>query len=84
MEPAAREFFTRLLETPSPSGYERPVQQLVRKYVESFADEVKTDLHGNVIACGNPGAPLRVMLAGHCDQIGLIKSMRTVLSTARQ
>ena len=74
MEPAAREFFTRLLETPSPSGYERPVQQLVRKYVESFADEVKTDLHGNVIACGNPGAPLRVMLAGHCDQIGLIVS----------
>ncbi len=37
-----------------------------------FADEVKTDSHGNVIAVKNPAAPLRVMLAGHCDQIGLI------------
>ena len=37
-----------------------------------FADDVRTDLHGNVIACVNAGSPLRVMLAGHCDQIGLI------------
>ena len=37
-----------------------------------FADEVRTDLHGNVIVVKNPDAPLRVMLAGHCDQIGLI------------
>ena len=40
--------------------------------VADFADEVTTDVHGNVIAVKNPGAPLRVMLAGHCDQIGLI------------
>ena len=31
-----------------------------------------TDVHGNVIAVKNPDAPLRVMLAGHCDQIGLL------------
>ena len=31
-----------------------------------------TDTHGNVIAVKNPGAPVRVMLAGHCDQIGLV------------
>ena len=37
-----------------------------------FADEVRTDLHGNVIVVKNPDSPLRVMLAGHCDQIGLI------------
>jgi tetrahedral aminopeptidase len=29
-------------------------------------------LHGNVIAVKNPDAPLRVMLAGHCDQIGFL------------
>ena len=72
MESAARNLLIQLLETPSPSGYERPVQDLVREYAESFADEVTTDVHGNVIACANPGAPLRVMYAGHCDQIGLI------------
>jgi tetrahedral aminopeptidase len=40
--------------------------------VDDFADEVRTDLHGNVIASCNPDAPLRVMFAGHADQIGLI------------
>ncbi len=49
-----------------------PLQQIVRDYVAGFADEVRTDLHGNVIVVKNPDAPLRVMLAGHCDQIGLI------------
>ncbi len=72
MKSSAKEFFQQILETPSPSGYEEPVQKLVREYVADFADEVKTDLHGNVIACCNPGAPLRVMLAGHADQIGLL------------
>ena len=72
MEAAAKTFFQQILETPSPSGYEQPVQDLVRSYVGSFADEVTTDLHGNVIACCNPGADLRVMFAGHADQIGLL------------
>jgi endoglucanase len=74
MDPNAKEFFKRLLETPSPSGYEQPVQAVVREYVTDFADQVTTDSHGNVIACKNPDAPLRVMLAGHADQIGLIIS----------
>jgi endoglucanase len=72
MEASAKAFFQQILETPSPSGYEQPVQDLVRSYVGEFADEVSTDLHGNVIACCNPGADLRVMFAGHADQIGLL------------
>jgi endoglucanase len=72
MDNASQNFFRKLVETPSPSGYEQPVQQLVRDYAAEFADDVQTDSHGNVIAVKNPGAPLRVMLAGHCDQIGLI------------
>lgn len=72
MESAAREFLLKLLETPSPSGYERPIQDVVRAYVSDFADRVTTDLHGNVTAAKNPGARLRVMFAGHCDQIGML------------
>ncbi|OHB77786.1 MAG: hydrolase [Planctomycetes bacterium RBG_16_64_10] len=72
MDTEARDFFNRLLQTPSPSGYERPVQELVREYAGRFADRVTTDVHGNVIACVHPAAPMRVMLAGHCDQIGLL------------
>ncbi len=72
MEESAKSFFQEILETPSPSGYEQPVQAIVREYAGQFADEVTTDLHGNVIACCNPGAELRVMFAGHADQIGLL------------
>jgi endoglucanase len=66
------EFLKRLLETPSPSGFEQPIQEVVRKYAAPFADSVTTDVHGNVIAARNPDARLRVMLAGHCDQIGFL------------
>ena len=72
MEPQARRFFETLLNTPGPSGYEQRIQQVVRDYAASFADQVETDTHGNVILCKNPDAPLRVMLAGHCDQIGML------------
>ena len=74
MESFAREFLIKLLETPSPSGYERPIQDVVRAYVRDFADRVTTDLHGNVVAAKNPSASLRVMFAGHCDQIGMLIS----------
>ncbi len=72
MSPEALEFLRRLLETPSPSGYEQPVQEIVRDYVGRFADSVSTDVHGNVIAGCNVEAPLRLMFAGHCDQIGFL------------
>jgi endoglucanase len=72
MDAAAEQFFQQLLETPSPSGFEQPVQKIVRQYVEPFADQLDTDVHGNVIVCKNPGRALRVMLAGHCDQIGML------------
>lgn len=72
MEASSYEFLKQLLHTPSPSGYERPIQDVVRNYVASFADTVRTDAHGNVIACKNPDAKVRVMFAGHCDQIGML------------
>ena len=72
MRKASQAFLEEMLRTPSPSGYEQPVQAVVRKYAEGFADEVRTDVHGNVIAVRNAEAPVRVMLAGHCDQIGMM------------
>jgi len=78
MDTQAKEFLKNLLTTPSVTGFEEPVQRLVRDYAAPFADSIRTDIHGNVIAARLPksaagaDAPLRVMLAGHCDQIGLI------------
>jgi endoglucanase len=65
-------FLKELVEAPSPSGYEGPAQRLWWREVAQFADEVRTDTHGNVIAAVNPGGALRVMLAGHCDELGFI------------
>lgn len=66
------EFLEDLLTTPSPSGFEQPVQRVVRKRMNRIADEISGDLHGNLICCYNPAGKIRVMLAGHCDQIGMM------------
>ncbi|HPD16823.1 MAG TPA: M42 family metallopeptidase [Planctomycetota bacterium] len=72
MDKDALAFLEKLVTTPSPSGYEQPGQKLMRERMGQFADSVRTDVHGNVIAALNPAAPLRVMLAGHVDEIGLM------------
>jgi tetrahedral aminopeptidase len=72
MDSAALDFLKRLLDTPRPSGYEQHVQEVVRQYADDFADDVTTDIHGNVIVCKRGGEGMRVMLAGHCDQIGML------------
>src|SRR5947209_2047624 len=72
MQEPSLSFLQNILQTPSPSGYERPVQDLVRSWARPFADDVRTDRHGNVIAVRNPTGQPRIMLAGHCDQIALM------------
>lgn len=76
MDERSHDFLKQLLETPSPSGYERPIQDVVRAWAGVHADETTTDRHGNVIAALFPtdktAAPVKILLAGHCDQIGLM------------
>src|ERR1019366_6483882 len=72
MHEASFEFLKKLLQTPSPSGYEQRIQEVVRTWARPLADELRTDLHGNVIAVRNPGGSPRIMLAGHCDQLALM------------
>lgn len=74
MESSARSFLDALLSRPGVSGYEQAVQQVVRDYVSPFADEIETDLHGNVIATVNGNGGPTLMLDGHCDQLGMLVS----------
>ncbi len=60
------------MDTPSPSGFEQPIQRLVREEFKKFADEVKTDVHGNVMGMKNTDGYPRIMLDGHCDEIGFM------------
>ena len=66
-------FFKALIEAPSPSGFEQPAQRVVRAALADVADSIRTDVMGNVVAriAGPDGAP-RLMLAGHCDEIGFM------------
>jgi endoglucanase len=68
------EFLENLMAAWCPSGFEEEAQEVVRRRLAGHCDEVRTDVHGNVIAGVNPAAPLRVMLAGHVDEIGLMVS----------
>lgn len=72
MRKESYEFLKTIQETPSPSGFEQAVQRVVRRRMKRFADSIETDVHGNVIAGLNPKGSPRVMLAGHCDQIGMM------------
>ena len=72
MHDASFDFLKQLLHTPSPSGYEQKIQEVVRTWARPVADELRTDLHGNVIAALNPKGSPRIMLAGHCDQLALM------------
>lgn len=72
MQKKTYEFLKAIQETPSPSGFEQPVQRIVRAQMKPFADSIETDVHGNVIVALNPKGSPRVMLAGHCDQIGMM------------
>jgi tetrahedral aminopeptidase len=64
----------KLVETPGPSGYEAQVRSVVRAEVEPFADDVRVDNLGNLIVRKGEQKPggLRIMLAAHIDEIGVI------------
>jgi len=72
-------FLEALMDQPSPSGYEQPAQRIFRDHIGRYADEVHTDVLGNVIATlhgrsakgTSPTRPV-VMLAGHCDEVGFM------------
>lgn len=72
MRDQSLEFLRSLVNAPSPSGYEHRVAKLYREYAGPYADRVATDVHGNVTAVVNPDAPMKIMLAGHMDEIGFI------------
>ncbi|NOZ63749.1 MAG: M42 family metallopeptidase [Caldiserica bacterium] len=72
MEKKSLAFLEKLITLPSPSGYEIDVQRCIKKELSSITPRVETDVMGNVFGILNPDGVPRVMLAGHCDEIGLM------------
>ncbi len=72
MRTESLKFLKAMVNVPSPSGYEEHAAEIYREYTKPFADKVTTDVHGNVAAILNPKASMKIMLAGHMDEIGFI------------
>ncbi len=66
----------KLVETQGPSGYETQIRSVVRKEIEPYADSIQVDALGNLIVQKGKGgtAGIKIMLAAHIDEIGVMVS----------
>src|SRR5512145_2943563 len=64
----------RLCNAIAVSGDEREIRKVVLETVKPYADEVKVDALGNVLATriGRGRDRIRVMLDAHMDEVGLM------------
>lgn len=63
----------KLVEAYGPSGFEDHMRTLIRPEVEAYADEISVDAMGNLIARKKgDGSGLKVMIAAHMDEIGVM------------
>lgn len=70
MTPTDRDFLFKLLQTPSPTGFEMRGQQVWADWIKSHAPDVACDSYGSTWAT-LPGKSKRiVMLEAHADEIG--------------
>ena len=68
------ELLKRLSEVAGVPGREEAVREIVRGELEEWADEVETDILGNVIAVKKGRGGPKVMVAAHMDEIGFLVS----------
>lgn len=63
----------QLTEAFGPSGYETEVSDLIKTMIKDYADEMKTDILGNLIAIKKGSEEGRkIMFAAHTDEIGVV------------
>ncbi len=68
------ELLKRLSEAPGVSGDERAVRAILKEAVQPYADELRVDALGNLIAVrkATVAHPMRVMVEAHMDEIGFM------------
>ena len=71
-----KQLIQTLTQIPAPSGREDELRAAVQKMIQPYADEVRVDALGNLIARKGKQAKdgKRIMLAAHLDEVGLIVS----------
>jgi endoglucanase len=70
-----KDLIKQLTEAYGPPGYEQAVRDIIKTHITAHADGVETDPLGNLHAVKKgSGGGLKIMLAAHMDEIGLIVS----------
>jgi len=73
MKDDSREFLFRLLNLPSPAGFEGEIQRAWTGYINRYSDTVDNDAYGNAWATLKGRVEgLTVMVEAHADEIGFI------------
>lgn len=73
-----QQMFKELTEAAGAPGAEQPAREVMRKFIEPYADEVYTDNLGSLIAkkTGDDLGP-KVMIAGHLDEVAFMVTQIT-------
>ena len=66
------ELLNKLINTPSPSGYEYNIQRIIKKEMENKVDGFFTHPSGAMISYINNDSKNKIMMVAHADEIGLI------------
>lgn len=69
MQAESKAFLEAYLNNASPTGFETPGQELWLEYLKPYSDDYITDVYGNTVAVVNPGAPYKVVIEAHADEI---------------
>lgn len=65
-------YLTKVVDTPTPSGFEQEGQKLFERFANQYVDELFSDTLGNVVAHKkNPGKK-KLMITAHIDEVGFM------------
>ena len=72
------QMFKELTEAHGAAGFEKPVREIMRKYIGKYTREIVQDNLGGIFGVrkGNPFGPV-VMVAGHMDEVGFMVTQIT-------
>lgn len=65
----SEKFLYSYLNATSPTGFEWEGQKVWVDYIKKYVDEVQLDTYGTAIGIINPGAPYKVVIEAHADEI---------------
>ena len=69
---ANHEFMERITLVSGVSGFEKRATRVMKEYLEDCVDEFQYDNLGSLVAIKKGTGDLKVLMAGHIDEIGFV------------